>query len=285
MPEWKVEPNRSLWPFLAAAAVTSAALCAALGFRGWALAGMLCALFCGAFAAWLLVYVLFLLICSLLIDASRPQTAYEPFYNAMVTWVEGLLPALTRTRIHVAGAQRLPEGRWLLVGNHRSGFDPLVTGWILRRRRLAFILKPSIRRLPVVGPFVHRACFLAIDRENDREALKSILAAAKLLKAGVVSYGIYPEGTRNTGAEPLPFRNGAFKIAQKAGCGIAVAVVRDTELIRRHFPWRHTDVYVDFRAFLDAERVAAMSTAEIGEYVRETILARPAAEQNGSEVA
>ena len=268
----RIERNWTPLPFLAGAALISAALCAGLGYADWFLfAGMLLVWFCAAFAGLLLLYVLYLFLTSLFIDASRPQTRYERYYSAMTCFVEGLVPALARVRIHVSGGDKLPEGRFLLVSNHRSNFDPLVTGWALRRRRMAFILKPSIGRLPIVGPYIHRACYLAIDRENDREALKTILAAAKLMKGDVVSFAIYPEGTRNTGTEMLPFRAGAFKIAQRAEAPIVAAAIRGTENIKRNFPWRSTDVWLDFRAVLDAETVSRMNTSEIGEEVRKCI--------------
>ncbi len=264
----KPELNWTLWPYpligLAAewlwlSRSHTTGLARALGGVGiWA----------GSTLGGIVLYVLFVTVVSLFIDTSEPPDRYEPFHHAMVTYVEGLLTALAGVRIHTTGLEKLPEGRFLLVGNHRSGFDPLVTGWVLRHRRLAFILKPSIRRLIVVGPFVHRSCFLAIDRENDREALKTILHAAKLLKEDVVSYGIYPEGTRSSGDEMLPFRNGAFKIAQKAKKPVVAVAIRGTEQIRKRFPWRVTHVYLEVCAVLDAERVAQSSTADTSETVR-----------------
>ena len=91
------------------------------------------------------------------------------------------------------------------------------------------------------------------------------------MKEGVVSFAVYPEGTRNTGTELLPFRAGAFKIAQRAGTPVVAAAIRGTENIKRNFPWRSTDVWLDFRAVLDAETISRMNTSEIGEEVRKCI--------------
>ena len=269
----KVEKNWAALPFAALALATAIALCILLELRGWAVAAGLVLGFCGAFVLWLILYVLVLALISLFLDTEHLPERFEAFPHAMVTHVEGLLPALARVRIHVSGLELLPAGRFLLVGNHRSGFDPLVTGWVLRARQLSFILKPSIRSLPVVGPFVHRSLFLAIDRENDRAALKTILTAAKLMKEDVVSFGVYPEGTRNKGEGLLPFRNGAFKIAQRAKTGVVVAAITGTDEIARRFPWRRTDVYLRFTHYYDAETVAAMNTGDLGEAVRQSILA------------
>jgi len=123
-------------------------------------------------------------------------------------------------------------------------------------------------RIPVVGRFLHKACYLAIDREDDREALKTVLTAIDLIKRDVVSIGIFPEGTRHVGGEMLPFRNGAFKIAQRSKCPVLVAAIRGTENIRRFCPWRDTDVYLDFVELIDEDQVAKMNTVEIGEQAR-----------------
>lgn len=40
---------------------------------------------------------------------------------------------------------------------------------------------------------------------------------------------IFPEGTRNKGDELLPFKDGAFKIAQKAGCLIIPVAICGTD--------------------------------------------------------
>ena len=267
----RTEKNPTLLPFAAGAAVISIALCLGLGFTGWRLAGMLIAVFCGAFLGLLLLFVLLLAAAALCADTKEPQRIYLSFYSALVSYVEGLVPALFRVRIHASGTDKIPDGRWLLVGNHLSGFDPLVTGWVLRKHRIAFITKPSIRRLPVIGTTIHKACYLPIDRENDRAALKTILEAIRLIREDVVSIGIYPEGTRSVTGELLPFRNGAFKIAQKARVPIVVALIRGTEQIFRNFPWRPTDVRLEILAVLDTETVSRLNTNEIGEEVRKCI--------------
>ena len=266
------EPNWTLLPFCAFGLLFSLSLCLLLRPPMPAALGWFLLLFLAGVLAGALLYALALCVISLFIDMKQPQERYAPFYNANVTFVMGLVPAFFRVRIHAEGTGRIPEGRWLLVSNHRSGFDPLVTGWVLRRTRLAFITKPAIQQLPVVGPFIHKACFLGIDRENDRAALKTILQAIRLVKEGIISIGIYPEGTRNTGGGLLPFRNGAFKIAQKAKSPIVVTAVRGTEQILKNFPWRPTDVYVQFLSVMDAETVSGITTAEIGEQARKLIL-------------
>lgn len=258
-------------PYLIIGVALATGLCSAAGYTGALLVVMLVVLFLAGFFGSLLVFVLILTVISLFVDTSKPQERPAPFFAAIVTYVMGLLTVLFRVRVHVSEKVPLPEGKWLLVGNHRSAFDPIVTGWALRKYGLEFISKPENLRLPMVGPFLHKAGFLAIDRENDRAALRTILAAAERIKSGAASVAVYPEGTRNHGEGMLPFRNGVFKIAQKARAPIVVVAVRGADRVAKRAPWRATDVYLEVCGVLDAETVARHKTNEIGEVVQECI--------------
>ena len=260
-----------LLPYCITGLGLSIGLCSAAGYSGALLVVMLILWFVVGFVGGLLLLVLLIGLIALFVDCGKPQPSPSPFFSAVVTYVMGLLTALGRVRLHVSGTERIPEGRWLLVGNHRSAFDPIVTGWALRRYGLVFISKEENMRLPAVGQFLHKAGFLAIDRENDRAALRTILAAADDLKRDVASVGVYPEGTRNHGEGLLPFRNGVFKIAQKANAPVVAVAIRGSEEITRRAPWRATDVYLDVCGVMDAETVKQHKTQEIGEAVCEWI--------------
>ena len=90
---------------------------------------------------------------------------------------------------------------------------------------------------------MHMCFCLPLDRNDNRAAVRTINEAVELLDDNVVSMGIYPEGATNKTEEPLmPFRNGAFKIAQKAKVPIVVCVIENTEKILKNFPWQPTTV-------------------------------------------
>ena len=260
-------------PFLLLSLALSCGICAAAGYSGLQLAGMLLLWFAAVFAASLLAYLLFLVVTSLFADRERPVERPSRFYRGLIQYSSAVIAVLGRVRLHLSGGELIPAGRFLLVCNHRSNFDPLLTGWLLRRYELSFITKPENIARPVAGRLAHRAGYLAIDRENDRAALRTVLAAADLLKRNVCSICVYPEGTRNRAAEMLPFRNGAFKIAQKAGVPIVVAVIRGTDEIERHFPLRRSEVTLRICGVMDAETVRCSSTAEIGAEVRKQMTA------------
>ena len=228
-------------------------------FLGWYLAGFTGLLLLFYFAVWLV---------SLTVDMSEPPKEDHPHYRRIVVYIIAQLNRFARVRIHLTGAEGLPEGRFLLVSNHRSSYDPISTVWALRARDIGFITKPENHRIPIAGPMIFRANYLPIDRENPREAMKTVKAAAELLKNDVVSVGVYPEGTRGHEADMLPFHNGVFKIAQKAQVPVVVLSVRGSERIRDDFPLRHTDVYLDVCAVIPPEEHVGLPTAELSARVR-----------------
>ena len=175
-------------------------------------------------------------------------------------------------RVHVIGREKLPtDGRFLLVANHRSLFDPLAIFHALRAYNIAFISKPSNMKLPVLGRIAAGDCFLPIDRENDREALKTILCAADYLKRDLCSICIYPEGTRSKTRQMLPFHHGSFKIAQRAHVPLVIAAISGTDMVKKNILRRRTDVYIDVLACIPAGEVQAETTAALSNRAYEAI--------------
>ena len=65
----------------------------------------------------------------------------------------------------------------------------------------------------------------------------------------------------------LPFRNGAFKIAQKAGVPIVVCALTNTKAILKNMFRKHTEVWLDVLRVVPAEDLVGKTTIEIGEHV------------------
>ncbi len=184
---------------------------------------------------------------------------------SVVNFYAGIKPVIN-------GCEKIPtDGRFLFVCNHRSMFDPLVVIEKMYKYNISFISKPSNMQLPFVGRIAYATGFLPIDRENDRNALKTILTAADYMKRDLCSIGVYPEGTRSKTNEMLPFHAGCFKAAQKAKVPIVVACVRGSENIRRVRLFSGTKVYLDILEVIPAEAVCSMRTDNLSEHIRSVI--------------
>ncbi|MBO5841876.1 MAG: 1-acyl-sn-glycerol-3-phosphate acyltransferase, partial [Clostridia bacterium] len=122
--------------------------------------------------------------------------------------------------------------------------------------------------------YLHKGGFLPINREQAREALTTIRAVAERMKTMPISYGVFPEGTRNRQVEGLlPLSEGVFLLAKKADVPIVIVRVTDTDKVKHRAPWRKTRVYVDFVDVIDTETVRAARSHELSEMVRERMAA------------
>ena len=216
-----------------------------------------------------LLYFLVLGIFALLVDPKKEYETNSSVYRFLLDISTAAAMKLLRIRVHVTGLEKLPADRKLLfVGNHRSNFDPIVTWYVLRDWKIAYISKPENFRIPFFGRIIRKCCFLPIDRENPRKAVTTVCKAAKLLEKQEVSVGVYPEGTRSKDGQLLPFHNGVFKIAQKAQAPIAVVCVTGTENIHKRTPFHPTDVYLDILEVFEPESIRETRTEMIGAAVR-----------------
>lgn len=215
------------------------------------------------------LYALLFWLCGLPVDMKKEYTDHSPFYRWLLNFNSGMWMKLLHIRVHVTGLEQVPKHRRLLfVGNHVSNYDPILTWLAFKKWNMAFISKPSNFKIPFFGPAIRRCCFLAIDRENPRNAIVTINKAAELIKSGNFSVGVYPEGTRSKSGQMLPLHNGEFKIAQKSEADIVVLSISGTEKIHRNVPFRKSDVYLDVVGVLPAETVKKEKTEAIGETVR-----------------
>jgi len=220
----------------------------------------------------LAAYIVFLGICAMAVDPKREYDIPSRFYRGVLYSAASVILKLVRVRIHVSGQDKIPVDRpMVFVGNHRSNFDPIVTWQAFKKWNLTFISKPENFKIPFFGRIIRKCCFMAIDRQNPRNAIVTINKAAALIRDQAVSVGVYPEGTRSKSGELLPFHNGVFKIAQKAECPVVVLAVRGTELIHERTPIRATDVYIDVLEVLPAEWVKATKTDIIGNRVSQML--------------
>lgn len=227
----------------------------------------------GAALAAVVLTALFIAISTLFIDRSKTYEEDSRFYRVLIDIIVFSLLFVARTRVCVTGLEKIPEGRFLFVQNHRSNFDPFITLKVMRKYGLTLVSKPENFRYPIVGPLIHRCMFMAIDRENPRNAIVTIDRSAKLILADKCSIGIYPEGTRNKSDEPLlPFHNGVFKVAQRANVPIVVSTLMDAREISGRFPWKRTEVRLDVLEVIPAEELKGKGTAEVGARVEEIML-------------
>ena len=218
------------------------------------------------------LYALGFVLLSLFVDKSKPQAKPNRFYLAVFVETIALYFRLARIEIRVRGKEKVPaNGNFLLVSNHLSDHDFMSMLVTLRGRSIPFVSKPENFDKPIIGRMLHKSGFLAINRQEARQALLTIREVANRLKSMPISYGVFPEGTRNreSNTELLPFHEGVFLMAKKAGVPIVVVRVTGTDRVKKRAPWRKTRVYVDFVDVIGAETVKSERSHELSELARE----------------
>ena len=227
-------------------------------------------LFVGAFVAWTALYLLALLIISACIDTKKPVKKAHHGYRWVLTETAQFLLIIGRVHIRAEGLERIDRSKpFLLVANHRSNFDPFVALSLLKGTEMIYICKPSIFKIPIVGGVAHKSGFLSLNREDNREGLKTILRAVEILKDEQTAVAVYPEGTRNKTEEPLlPFRAGAFAMAKRGKAPIVVAFTEHTQDVAHRYLLKRTNVNFTVLDVLPYEQIKDMPTDAISETVR-----------------
>jgi 1-acyl-sn-glycerol-3-phosphate acyltransferase len=139
-------------------------------------------------------------------------------------------------RLRVAGLEAVPrDGPLLVVPNHDSQWDPVLVGLAIKpRRRLRFLARASLWRIPGLGPLLYALNQIPIRRGvGDARALEN---AVEALNRGQ-SVCVFPEGSLSWG-ERLRARSGVGRLARSCPRAEVVlcAVEGCTEYVR--FPRR-----------------------------------------------
>ena len=220
----------------------------------------------------ILFFVLAYVIGLITIDKKKEYKKVSKFHAFLFDHALAFLFQAGRVKVHVIGKENMPEEASLYVYNHRSGFDSLSLSLIIKNKRLIQISKPENMKIPLVGSYMHRCCFLAIDRDNPRNAMRTINSAASYIKEQQYNVAVAPEGTRNRGEGLLPFKDGCLKIAHKAECPIVICKMYNMEKITKNLVFKRTHVYLYFVDALKYEDIKDLKTVEISDIIRNKML-------------
>jgi 1-acyl-sn-glycerol-3-phosphate acyltransferase len=123
---------------------------------------------------------------------------------------------LSRARVEIEGLQNInTAGPQIIVANH-SGLHDILSLSACLPIQFRWIAKKSLFSVPFMGWHMRRSGYIAIDRENPREAARSIMEAAAEIHNGVSAIA-FPEGTRSRMGNLGSFHGGAFSLALRTG--------------------------------------------------------------------
>lgn len=106
-----------------------------------------------------------------------------------------------------------PEQSYICIANHQSTYD-LVTTSKCAFSGMTTIGKKSLKWIPFFGQLYWLTGNIMIDRKNSGSAQATLKRTAHIINKTNKSVLFFPEGTRSNGRGLLPFKTGAFRIAQ-----------------------------------------------------------------------
>ena len=224
--------------------------------------------FIGTYVLFLGIFILILWIMTWFIKKDKSYEEGPKIYQFFFDLAIEAICDYSLIKLTVLNKDSLPKEPYMMVFNHKSNYDPILQLKVVPKGKLVHISKHGNFTIPICGPFMHRLGFMEIDRENPRNAARTIVKAISYIKKGKHSVGISPEGTRNHGEGLLPFRAGAFKIALKAECPIVVCTFKGCEDVMKNLPFKKTRVTMNLVKVLPFEEIKDKNTFEIAEEVR-----------------
>ena len=227
--------------------------------------------FVGSFLGLVVLAFLLLWFLCAIVDQKKPQEKDSKFYRTMLhLFVDAILP-LARVTIKTQGLEKTPKsGRFMLVCNHIDNLDPAFLLTCFRDSQLAFISKREVQGYFLVGKLMHKILCQPINRENDREALKTILKCIQILKEDKASIAVFPEGYIHKDKKLHHFRSGVFKIATKTKVPIVVCTIRDSRFVLGKLKkLQPSSVDVRLLQVIQPEEYENLTTVELGEQIYE----------------
>jgi len=176
------------------------------------------------------IYTLILALIIIVYGAFRPAS---PIHDRILrNWAYFFLK-IPPVRVEVEGIEKLdPTKRYVIASNHLSQFDiPLLFNVLPIDGR--YLSKKEVFKIPLVGRAMRTIGIIEIDRASGTSSRQAIVEGVNVAADRGYSLIVFPEGTRSTTGEFLPFKKGAFRIAIDTGLPLVPVVIEGTDLINR----------------------------------------------------
>ena len=255
------------------AAILSAVICAGAGaFQSLAWLWLLPVGWLGSFLGIVLLVFLMVLVMCAFVDLDKEEHKDNRFYRMMLYVIADAAHTVLQVHVHTQGLEKIPtDGRVLLVCNHLDNVDPvIIMHQVKKKQTLAFIAKREVASMFVVGKFMHKILCQRVNRENDREALKTILKCIEIIKEDKASIAVFPEGGIRGGNVLHPFRHGVFKIALRTQVPIVVCTLWGTQnVFHNGLRLKATDVDFHVVGVVQPEEIKGKTAVEVGHLVHD----------------
>ncbi len=214
-----------------------------------------------------ILFCLWAILLSLFDNSGRLVRLYSSApWSKMILWVCGV-------KVRVKGRENFPaDGPYVFMSNHQSYFDIFALLAYLPAD-FKFIMKKELMKVPLLGLAMRRAGYIGIERDNPKEAIRSMDKVVKMIKRGI-SFLIFPEGTRSIDGRLRPLKKGGFNLAIKSGCDIVPVAISDSYRIvtKGSLKINKGSFYIYFGKPISVKGYSRENMSELMDCVREAIL-------------
>ena len=158
--------------------------------------------------------------------AFRPAS---PMHDRILRLWSTLYLRIPPVTVTVQGVDKIdPHQRYVVTANHLSMFDiPILLRHLPLQGR--FLAKQEVFKVPIVAQAMRTVGIIEINRARGGSSRQAINDGVHIAAERGYSLIVYPEGTRSTDGELLPFHKGAFRIAIDTGLPVLPVVIEGTE--------------------------------------------------------
>lgn len=225
------------------------------------------------FGIYVIFYMLFLEIKHLkyiIIKGLKGDKAADTYVRRVtLKWSKSIIRSIG-IDLEVRGQDNLIDEVCLFVSNHQSNLD-IPTIMVATNSSMGFISKKELEKIPMLSGWMKRLKSVFMDRENIREAVKSINQGVEILKTGN-SLAIFPEGTRSKGGPVGDFKKGSLKLALKSQVPIIPVTIDGTyKSLEEHNRIRKSRVIVTIHKPIYVKELSKEKQNTLSSDIREII--------------
>ena len=141
-------------------------------------------------------------------------------------------------RLKVRDTSRLdPRQAYVFMANHQSNIDIPVLVQALAPFQLRWMAKRELLRIPFFGWALWASKHIIVKRSRSKDVVAAMAGAREKLTRGI-SVVVFPEGTRSTDGQLLPFKRGGFRLAEQAGVPIVPVTINGSGVLMKRGDWR-----------------------------------------------
>lgn len=124
---------------------------------------------------------------------------------------------------------------YVVIANHESQADPFLLSFLPWDMR--WVAKESLFQQPLSGWVLRLSGDIPL-RRGEGDSVRACLRECERAIRGGISVMMFPEGTRSHAGDLLPFKDGAFDLAIRAGVPILPIALAGTRAMRpKHSRW------------------------------------------------